>query len=54
MNWDKAIGLLETGQAEMVALTAVVLRSGGKVWLSFDGKEWEETESEMVKKHLKT
>lgn len=28
----------------MVALTAVVMKAGVKVWLSFDGQEWEETE----------
>lgn len=54
MNWDKAIDMLESGEAEMAVLTAVVMRTGGKVWMSFDGEEWEETESEMVKKHLNT
>ena len=52
MNWDRAIEMMENGEAEMVALTAVVMKSGGKVWLSFDGHEWEETESNLIKKQV--
>lgn len=48
MNWSKAIRLLEEGKADAVVTTAIVLRSGGSVWLSFDGKRWEKTESEMI------
>ena len=43
---------MENGEAEMVALTAVVMKAGGKVWLSFDGQEWEETESNLIKKQV--
>lgn len=52
MNWDKAIEMLEEGGADMVVLTALVMRSGNRVWLSFDGKEWEETESKLVNKQI--
>lgn len=52
MNWDRAIEMMENGEAEMVALTAVVMKAGGKVWLSFDGQEWEETESNLIKKQV--
>lgn len=52
MNCDKAIEMMENGEAEMVALTAVVMKAGGKVWLSFDGHEWEETESNLIKKQV--
>lgn len=48
MNWSKAIRLLEEGKADAVVTTAIVLRTGGSVWLSFDGKKWEKTESEMI------
>lgn len=52
MDWNKAIDMLEKGEAEIAVLTAVVMRSGGKVWLSFDGEEWEETESNLIKKQV--
>ena len=44
--------MMENGEAEMVALTAVVMKAGGKVWLSFDGQEWEETESNLINKQV--
>ena len=54
MNWDKAIDLLENGEARLVVTQAVILTSGGRTWLSFDGEEWEETESGVVKKNIST
>ena len=52
MNWYRAIEMMENGEAEMVALTAVVIKACDKVWLSFDGQEWEETESNLIKKQV--
>lgn len=40
MNWDKAIELLEKGQAHLTVVTAVLLDAEDKVWLSFDGQVW--------------
>lgn len=40
MNWDRAIELLENGEADLVVTQAVLLMENGKTWLSFDGKEW--------------
>lgn len=42
MNWDKAIELLEKGEARMVVTQAILLSAEGKVWVSFDGSEWKE------------
>lgn len=50
MNTAIAFHLLEKGEACCVYASILIMRSGGKVWISFDGKEWEETESEMIRK----
>ena len=42
MNWNKAIELLEKGEARMVVTQAVILSAEGKTWISFDGEKWEE------------
>lgn len=50
MNTAIAFHLLEKGEACCLYASILIMRSGGKVWISFDGKEWEETESEMIRK----
>lgn len=50
MNTAIAFHLLEKGEACCLYASILIIRSGGKVWISFDGKEWEETESEMIRK----
>lgn len=50
MNTAVALHLLEKGEACCLYASVLIIRSGGKVWISFDGKEWEETESEMIRK----
>lgn len=50
MNTAVALHLLEKGEACCLYASILIIRSGGKVWISFDGKEWEETESEMIRK----
>lgn len=52
MNWDKAIELLENGEARLVVTETLILSYNGKVYVGFDGKEWEETDSEFIKKQL--
>lgn len=52
MNWDKAIELLERGEASMVVTQVVVFCSNGKTWISFDGQDWEETDSDIVRKEI--
>lgn len=44
MNWDRAIELLENGEARMVVTQTVLLSAEGKTWISFDGIEWKEWE----------
>lgn len=52
MNTAIAFHLLEKGEACCLYASILIMRSGGKVWISFDGKEWEETESEMIKEQI--
>lgn len=52
MNTAIAFHLLEKGEACCLYASVLIMRSGGKVWISFDGKEWEETESEIIKKQV--
>lgn len=52
MNWDKAIELLEKGEARAVVLSVVLLEHEGKRYLSFDGDEWEVTDSEMARREM--
>lgn len=52
MNWDRAIELLENGEARMVVTQTVVMRAEGKTWVSFNGEDWEETDSEMIKNEI--
>lgn len=52
MNTAIAFHLLEKGEACCLYASILIMRSGGKVWISFDGKEWEETESNIIKKQV--
>lgn len=54
MNRDKAIEALERGEAKLVVLTTVLLKTAGGIYMSFDGEVWEEIESEMIKKNVNT
>lgn len=52
MNTAIAFHLLEKGEACCLYASILIMRSGGKVWISFDGKEWEETDSNIIKKQV--
>ena len=52
MNWDRAIELLEKGEARMTVTQSVILSAEGKIWISFNGEDWEETDSELVKRGM--
>ena len=52
MNTAIAFHLLEKGEACCLCASILIIRSGGKVWISFDGKEWEETENNLIKKQV--
>lgn len=49
MDTAVAFHLLERGEACCLYASILIMRSGGKVWISFDGENWEETDSEMIK-----
>ena len=42
----------EDGDAVGVYTTALLVRTRGRNYLSFDGIEWEETDSDIVRKEL--
>lgn len=52
MDNDKAMGLLERGEADGILVSVLLLRSRGHIWLSFDGNEWEVIDSELIRKQF--
>lgn len=44
--------LFENGDAVGVCTTVLLVRTGGRDYVSFDGLEWEETNSEIVRREL--
>lgn len=52
MDNDKAMGLLERGEADGILVSVLLLRVGENLWLSFDGDEWERVDSELIKKQF--
>ena len=48
MNTAVAFHLLERGEACCVCASILIIRVGEKYYISFDGDEWEEAESEMI------
>ena len=44
--------MLEKGLAVGVYTTVLLVRSGERVFMSFDGREWEETSSELVRSQI--
>lgn len=52
MDTNFAFHLLEKGEACCLYASVLIMRVDEKCYISFDGKEWEETESEMIKKEV--
>ena len=44
--------LLEQGEAYCVCASLLIIRIGGKYFISFDGDRWEETRSDMIIKEF--
>ena len=49
MNTSTAFHLLEKGEAYCLCASVLIMQVGGKCYISFDGQEWEETDSELIK-----
>lgn len=49
MDTAVAFHLLEKGEARCLCASILLLRVRGRFFISFDGEEWEESDSEMVK-----
>lgn len=52
MDSEMAMRLLESGDADGVFASVLLLRSQGHIWLSFDGKDWEVIDSELIRKQF--
>lgn len=52
MDWNRAIELIEDGDAKMLAITTILLEHNGLLYMSFDGVEWEEIESKLARKAI--
>jgi len=52
LNAEEAMKRFENGDAVGVCTTVLLMRTGGRDYMSFDGDNWEETNSEIVKKEL--
>lgn len=52
MDSEMAMRLLESGDADGVFASVLLLRVGENLWLSFDGEEWERLDSELIKKQF--
>lgn len=53
MTSDYAMKLLERGEADGIFTSILLLRIGGFLWISFDGKEWEKIDSNLIKKQFR-
>lgn len=52
MDSKEVMDKFERGEAVGVYTTVLVVRLGGKHYISFDGEEWEETVSAVIKKQI--
>jgi hypothetical protein len=52
LNAEEAMKRFENGDAVGVYTTVLLMRTGGKNYISFDGEEWEEIESELIDKQI--
>lgn len=49
MNTAIAFHLLEKGEACCLYASVLIVKVGEKYYISFDGSEWEETDSKLIK-----
>jgi hypothetical protein len=52
MNTAIAFHLLEKGEACCLYASILIMRVGNRCYISFDGENWEETESELIKEQI--
>ena len=52
MNWGKAIELIENGDARVAFISTILLEHEGILYISFDGIEWEVTDSRMARRKM--
>jgi hypothetical protein len=52
MNTAIAFHLLEKGEACCLYASILIMRVGDRCYISFDGENWEETESELIKEQI--
>ncbi len=49
MNTAVALHLLEKGEACCLYASVLIVRVDERYYISFDGSQWEETDSELIK-----
>lgn len=52
MDGKEVMDKFERGEAVGVYTTVLIVRIEGKHYISFDGEEWVETQSEFINKQL--
>ena len=52
MNTAIAFHLLEKGEACCLYASILIMRVENRCYISFDGENWEETESELIKEQI--
>lgn len=52
MTAKEALDLLERGEARGIETTLLLLRVRDRFYFSFDGKKWEESHGELIKKEF--
>ena len=52
MDAKTAIRMIESGKAQCLYTTVLIVRIEGVIYISFDGKVWEKSENTVVKKQF--
>ena len=52
MTEKEVMEMFENGDAVGVYTNILLMEAHGRTYFSFDGNEWEETESELIKKQF--
>ena len=52
MDTAVAFHLLERGEAYCLCASVLIMRVGDRCYISFDGENWEETDSRIIRKEI--
>lgn len=54
MDNKLAINMLETGEAVCLYTTVLLMKAGDCVYVSFNGEEWSEIDSQMIRSQFES